>query len=167
MNNETSNPSATEITPGSAYAWALHEQDIQDHDDRISHLEKQLRQFTTPQTATTVTRTQPQDFQDWIGEHRLFTTWTTQAAIENLLSNEIRQKSADEVPATSSMVSARASVPLWALLQFGSAVMLLTAFGSLAFWLLGSTPMLSPFVSLLTIVASPFTFLMGSAAKRG
>lgn len=56
-------------------------------------------------------------------------------------------------------------IPLHALLTFGSVFMLVLSAGSLALWISGNYFVLSPFVSLLGIVACPFVYAMGQAAR--
>ena len=58
------------------------------------------------------------------------------------------------------------SVPLHALLKFVGMFMCTTALASIAFWLSGLAALFNPFISLLTLVASPFAYLMGVAAQR-
>jgi hypothetical protein len=56
-------------------------------------------------------------------------------------------------------------IPLHSLLRFAAAFTLIVCTGSLALWLTDLPPILNPFVSLLGIVASPFLYAMGRAAK--
>lgn len=64
------------------------------------------------------------------------------------------------------VVGAVSTVPLHSLLKFTGALMGATAVASIAFWITGRPPILNPFISLMTLVASPFAYLMGVAAKR-
>lgn len=56
-------------------------------------------------------------------------------------------------------------VPLFLLLELGSAAVAVVAGGSIASWLLGGVPLLNPFASLLALIASPFFFGMGRIAR--
>ena len=58
------------------------------------------------------------------------------------------------------------TVPLHSLLKFSGAIMAAIAIASIAFWLTGKPPIFNPFISLMTLVAAPFAYLMGLAAER-
>ena len=68
--------------------------------------------------------------------------------------------------ATVEVGTSAAAIPLHALLKFAGIFMAALAVASIAFWLSGRPAILNPFVSLLTLVAAPFAFVMGIAAKR-
>lgn len=172
MDRENLLPSTT-VTEDSRYAWALHESDIQAQDSRISALEEQVKRISEQQqsaTETHITQRLLRGDKNWIwldNSSHIFSSRTSipSSRIAEYLATSVWQEVSRELDAPAAQ-KRKAAVPLWALLQFGGAVMLFTAVGSLSFWLLGSTPMLSPFASLLTLVASPFAYLMGSAAKH-
>lgn len=57
-------------------------------------------------------------------------------------------------------------VSLPTLVQLGGLFVGAACIASLVIWLLGLTPPVNPFVSLLLLVASPFFFIMGRLARR-
>lgn len=59
-----------------------------------------------------------------------------------------------------------AKVSLHSLLKMTGAMMGATALASIAFWITGRPPLLNPFISLMTLVASPFAYAMGVAAGQ-
>lgn len=172
MDRDNLLPSIT-VTDNANYAWVVHEADIQDQDSRISALEEQVKRISEQHqsaTETRITQRLLRDDKKWVWLDNSSRVIDSRTSIDSFRIAEYLATSAwQEVSRqleTPVPQKNKAAIPLWALLQFGSAVMLFTAIGSISFWLLGNTPMLSPFASLLTLVASPFAYMMGSAAKN-
>jgi hypothetical protein len=173
MNNDIVISSTTTIDPTNAdYLLGIHEQDLQEHGERLSVLEEALKRINDRHEAATVTKIMRHDSPSpmgWAFDNESAGAWSsiqTPYLRPELYLSQFRMEELKWERSTPTHDIRHDSVPLWALLQFGSALMALTAGGSILFWLLGSTPILSPFVSLLTLVASPFTYLMGVAAKK-
>lgn len=57
-------------------------------------------------------------------------------------------------------------VPLRLVLWFTAGVIAILCAISITFWLAGSCPPISPFVSMMGLVMAPFIALMGSASGR-
>jgi hypothetical protein len=165
-------PSTPVIEYDPSLAWAVHEVDLREQGSQIAELKEQFRKFEEKQSAlsaTAVTRKTSQGALGWA---------TVDESLGLLLQTKVRGDATTDYfiyskwnePPTEATERLREdhqpAVALWAALQFGSIIMLFTAMGSLVFWLLGSSPILNPFASLLAVVASPFAYLMGAAAKR-
>lgn len=150
--------------------------EIEQHDFRIDALEQQFSELTrslTAAAATTITKESwsqgssqfaemPPGLLVMKGASDASSLSSSVAYLDYLYSQPRRAQM--EPAAIQSNVNP--SVPLWAILQFGAALMLLTSAGSLIQWIFSYSAILNPFVSMLTIVASPFVYLMGRVAKR-
>lgn len=166
------------IRPDSLH-WVVHDHEIQEHDSRIGALERTISELTRTQTIPTAFHLGGKSWissdqeaisslQSMLETRELFNTIPLQlrANTSAYLDYLYTQGSSINVSTTEPPANKNATVALWAILQYGSALMALTATASLALWLFGQSALLNPFVSMLTLVSSPFVFLMGVAAKR-
>lgn len=79
---------------------------------------------------------------------------------------EVHQALAEAIERGSPIALRRPNdIPLHSLLRFSALLCAFICIGSLAMWLTDLPPLINPFAALLGLIASPFFFAMGQAAR--
>jgi len=157
MNTNETSPSATQqLNWGDSYAIAVGMGDLR---EKVEQLQVEMTQLKLGSNLTQSNFARI----DTPGEVVLAgSSMSSSFGTLTWLSNMPEKTGVAQTQASQS----QASVPLHALLKFVGSFMAIGGISSLAFWLADLPAPLTPFVALLTIVASPFVIGMGFAASR-